>query len=88
MPRGPAAAEGLGRRGGPAREATRLVAAHGVPRLGSWPRARDVATRVSTWSSGNPNCSAAELVWEFAVELEAAEAAGEAVAGVALDWSK
>eukprot|EP00974_Lingulodinium_polyedra_P113164 10954044-Lingulodinium_polyedra.AAC.1 len=37
---------------------------------------------------GNPNRSAAELAWELAVELEAAEAAGEAIVGVALDWRK
>eukprot|EP00974_Lingulodinium_polyedra_P080986 7845534-Lingulodinium_polyedra.AAC.1 len=37
-------------------------------------RARDMATWVSTWSSGNPNRSAAELAWELAVELEATAA--------------
>eukprot|EP00974_Lingulodinium_polyedra_P112712 10907352-Lingulodinium_polyedra.AAC.1 len=41
----------------------------------------------ASWGAGRPNRSAAELAWEL-VELEAAEVAGEAVAGVALDWSK
>eukprot|EP00974_Lingulodinium_polyedra_P080664 7815468-Lingulodinium_polyedra.AAC.1 len=51
-------------------------------------RAKDVAAWLARWGGGNPNRSAAELAWELAVELEAAEAAGDAIAGVALDWRK
>eukprot|EP00974_Lingulodinium_polyedra_P125408 11194402-Lingulodinium_polyedra.AAC.1 len=40
MPRGLAPAEKLGRRGGPAREAAHLPAAHGIPCVGNGPNAR------------------------------------------------
>eukprot|EP00974_Lingulodinium_polyedra_P001979 186890-Lingulodinium_polyedra.AAC.1 len=42
-------------------------------------RARDMVPRVSTWGAGSPKGSAAELAWELAVELEAAQNAGDAV---------
>eukprot|EP00974_Lingulodinium_polyedra_P102127 9889557-Lingulodinium_polyedra.AAC.1 len=50
-------------------------------------RAADVARWASAWG-GPANRGVADLAWAFAVELEGAEAAGEAVAGAALDWRK
>eukprot|EP00974_Lingulodinium_polyedra_P125963 11196458-Lingulodinium_polyedra.AAC.1 len=50
-------------------------------RVWSAGRARDMAGWVAAWGGGSPDRSAAELAGERAVELESAEAAGEAIAG-------
>eukprot|EP00974_Lingulodinium_polyedra_P114795 11115302-Lingulodinium_polyedra.AAC.1 len=50
-------------------------------------RARDMAQWISSWGEGALR-GAEELAWELAVELEAAEAAGECIAGAALDRRK
>jgi hypothetical protein len=41
-----------------------------------------------SWPGGDGGFGAEELAWELALELEAAEAAGESVCGAALDWRK
>eukprot|EP00974_Lingulodinium_polyedra_P113842 11022503-Lingulodinium_polyedra.AAC.1 len=50
-------------------------------------RARDMAAWIASWGEGSLR-GAEELAWELAVELEAAEAGGEHIAGAALDWKK
>eukprot|EP00974_Lingulodinium_polyedra_P002330 217238-Lingulodinium_polyedra.AAC.1 len=50
-------------------------------------RARDMASWIARWGEGALR-GAEELAWELAVELEAAEVAGERIAGAALDWRK
>eukprot|EP00974_Lingulodinium_polyedra_P118492 11167372-Lingulodinium_polyedra.AAC.1 len=46
-----------------------------------------MAEGVGRWGGGAVR-GAEELAWELAVEFEAAEAAGEWIAGAALDWRK
>eukprot|EP00974_Lingulodinium_polyedra_P080556 7804400-Lingulodinium_polyedra.AAC.1 len=46
-----------------------------------------MADWIARWGDGAVR-GAEELAWEFSVELEAAEAAGEWIAGAALDWRK
>eukprot|EP00974_Lingulodinium_polyedra_P047817 4590036-Lingulodinium_polyedra.AAC.1 len=58
-----------------------------VYRVWSAGRARDFAAWIARWGGGAAR-GAEELAWELAVELEAAEAAGEDTAGAALDWRK
>eukprot|EP00974_Lingulodinium_polyedra_P114063 11043785-Lingulodinium_polyedra.AAC.1 len=50
-------------------------------------RARDAAAWIASRGEGALR-GAEELAWELAVELEAAEAAGEYIAEAALDWKK
>eukprot|EP00974_Lingulodinium_polyedra_P035107 3372799-Lingulodinium_polyedra.AAC.1 len=50
-------------------------------------RARDMADWIARRGGGAVR-GAEELAWELAVELEAAETAGEWIAGAALDWRK
>ena len=40
------------------------------------------------WPGGDGGFGAEKLAWQLALELEAAEAAGEDVCGAALDWRK
>eukprot|EP00959_Pyramimonas_sp_CCMP1952_P219965 4598695-Pyramimonas_sp.AAC.1 len=51
-------------------------------------RAQLFARCRSAWGDGDGNVGAEELAWDLALELEAAEAAGEAICGCALDWRK
>ena len=51
-------------------------------------RAQLFARWRASWAGGDGGCGAEALAWEFALELEAAEAAGEVVCGAALDWRK
>eukprot|EP00974_Lingulodinium_polyedra_P128475 11206237-Lingulodinium_polyedra.AAC.1 len=46
-----------------------------------------MADWIARWGGGAVR-GAGELAWELAAELEAAEAAGEWIAGAALDWRK
>eukprot|EP00974_Lingulodinium_polyedra_P076357 7389729-Lingulodinium_polyedra.AAC.1 len=50
-------------------------------------RARDMAAWIAP-RGGGADRGVEELVWEFAVEFEATEAAGEFIARAALDWRK
>eukprot|EP00974_Lingulodinium_polyedra_P075583 7323803-Lingulodinium_polyedra.AAC.1 len=50
-------------------------------------RARNMADWIRSWGGGAVR-GAEELAWELSVELEATEAAGEWIAGAALDWRK
>lgn len=40
------------------------------------------------WGDGHGSIGSEQLAWDLALELEAAEAAGEAICGGALDWRK
>ena len=51
-------------------------------------RARLFARWRSAWGDGDGDIGSEELAWALALELEAAEAAGEAICGSALDWRK
>ena len=57
-------------------------------RLWAAGRARLLARWRLSWAGDEVRRGAEELVWELALELEAAEALGESVAGAALDWGK
>jgi hypothetical protein len=51
-------------------------------------RARLFAKWRASWPDGDGGFGAEELAWELALDLEAAEAAGEDICGAALDWRK
>jgi ribonuclease HI len=51
-------------------------------------RAQLFAEWRSSWPDGDGGFGAEELAWELALDLEAAEAAGEDICGAALDWRK
>ena len=51
-------------------------------------RAQAFAAWRASWPGGDGGLGAEQLAWELALELEAAEAAGEAVCGAALHWRK
>jgi ribonuclease HI len=57
-------------------------------RLWAAGRAQLFAKWRSSWPGGDGGMGAEELAWQLALELEAAEAAGEDVCGAALDWRK
>ena len=57
-------------------------------RLWAAGRARLFARWCLSWAGEEVRRGAEELAWELALELEAAEALGEALAGAALDWRK
>ena len=51
-------------------------------------RAHTMASWVASWAGDAHGLGAEDLAWELALELEGAEAAGEAICGAALDWRK
>ena len=51
-------------------------------------RAQVFARWRQSWAGGDGGVGAEELAWGLALELEAAEAAGETICGSALDWSE
>lgn len=57
-------------------------------RLWAAGRAQLVARWRLSWAGADVSLGAEELAWELALELEAAEALDERVAGMAVDWSK
>ena len=57
-------------------------------RLWAAGRAQLFAKWRASWPGGDGGFGAEELAWQLALELEAAEAAGEDVCGAALDWRK
>ncbi|CAK0862848.1 unnamed protein product [Prorocentrum cordatum] len=57
-------------------------------RLWAAGRARLFARRRLRWAGEEVQRGAEELAWELALELEAAEALSETIAGAALDWRK
>ena len=57
-------------------------------RLWAAGRAQLFAQWRASWPGGDGAFGAEELAWQLALDLEAAEAAGEDVCGAALDWRK
>ena len=51
-------------------------------------RAKLFAQWRAAWGNGDGGARSEELAWDLALELEAAEAAGESICGGALDWRK
>eukprot|EP00969_Alexandrium_andersonii_P064667 2847717-Alexandrium_andersonii.AAC.1 len=51
-------------------------------------RAQLFAQWRSAWGDGHGDAGAEQLAWDLAIELEAAEASGEAICGCVLDWRK
>eukprot|EP00959_Pyramimonas_sp_CCMP1952_P271909 5685237-Pyramimonas_sp.AAC.1 len=51
-------------------------------------RTQQFARWRAAWGDADCSIGSEQLAWDLALELEAAEAAGEAICGGALDWRK